>query len=107
MTFNLTLTESQQIELRQQLTGLATGMTYNQTTGELTIASSDEANEPRIVDTITGILPTINDLPDWSELLRRAARADRAKRASARQEHDAMARIRAKRRRQEALTVSL
>lgn len=103
LTFNITLEPATLYDLTKQLTPLVTDIQYNQRDGVLSIASSDEANEPRIVDIVASVTRTA-DLPppdepyiDWLELARKA---QREKRQAAALEKADMARIRAKRARQ-------
>ena len=111
MTFNLTLPPAVLSELTAKLSRLATDVSYRPgTPGQLSIDNFDPANEPVIVKLVASAIK-IADIPlmdepyiDYAELAREAARA---KRLAATREHDAMARILAKRRRQEAVTVGL
>lgn len=103
MKFNLTLNSYQLADLKAKLAGLITEMDYDADSKTLNIASSDPANEPRIVDIVASVT-RISSLPlmdepaiDYAELARKA---QREKRQAAALEKADMARIRAKRARQ-------
>lgn len=100
MTFNLTLTPNVLSDLTKKLSGLATGIEYQP--GELSIDSSDPANEPAIVELVASMatdFPTAEELEpiNWADLAREAEKAKRRAALDARQD---LAKIQAKRRRQ-------
>lgn len=71
MTFNLTLTPAILSDLTKKLSRLATDVRYRPgDPGTLSIDNFDPANKPVIVDIVLPYIPTVRDLPDWSELTR-------------------------------------
>lgn len=103
MTFNLTLTEAQEIDLRERLTGLTDDMTYDRKAKILIIVATP-GNESRIRDVVSETIKikdlpeTIEtkDLPRWKDLSRQVAKSKR---------HEELQRLRTKRSRQARVRV--
>lgn len=71
MTFNVNLTEAQLDNLTQNLGDLA--ISYQ--AGQLNVTAPEQASaaqvavlERNVMDVLIDILPTVNELPRWSEL---------------------------------------
>lgn len=86
MEWPITLEPATLIAIENRLKPLARTVLYDK--GKLVVTDFDPANEPRIVDEIVDCLPTVRDMPRWSDI------------APAR--HRPLAVVRTKRRRQAA-----